>query len=223
MSDGTRRIAALLSMAFITGFSGAVMPGPMLALVIGQTTAQGLVAVPLIVGGHALLEIVTVLLLIAGLQAVLERSRVRGTIGLIGGAALVYMGQDMVRSAAGVALSLDHSAGAVPWLKLVFVGAAVCAANPYFIGWWATIGAGQLAHTAPRNASEYLAFYVGHELSDAVWYAIVGIIIITGRDWLSPAVYRDLILVCGAVVGALGLWFIYTGVRFISLPGATDD
>ena len=233
MSDSSRRIASLLSLAFITGFSGAVMPGPMLALVIGQTSAQGFIAVPLIVGGHALLEIITVLLLIAGLAAVLERPAVRGGIGLIGGAALVYMGQDMIRAAAGMALNLDHQQAAVPWLKLVFVGAAVCAANPYFIGWWATIGAGQLAHTSPRNAVEYLAFYVGHELSDLVWYAIIGLIVVTGRNWISPGVYRGMIIVCGGIVALLGVWFVYTGVRFLTgraparpvpaLEGAEDD
>jgi threonine/homoserine/homoserine lactone efflux protein len=201
-------------MAFITGFSGAVMPGPMLALVIGQTSAQGFIAVPLIVGGHALLEVVTVLLLIAGLQAVLARNSVRGVIGIVGGAALVYMGQDMVRSAAGVSLDMNHAQEAVPWLKLIFTGAAVCAANPYFVGWWATIGAGQMAHTAPETPSEYFAFYFGHEMSDIVWYALVGLILVTGRNWLSPAIYHGLILTCGAIVGLMGLYFIWSGICF---------
>lgn len=208
------RSLRIFSLAFVTGFSGAVMPGPMLALVIGQTGAQGMGAVWAIVGGHAALEVITVILLALGVRQVLQRPRVRGIIGLVGGAALVYMGVDMVRSAGKVALQMSADTVGIPWLKLALAGAAVCAANPYFVGWWATIGTGQLVHTAPRSLSEYLSFFVGHELADFVWYAAVGLVVVTGSRWLSPTVYTGLIITCGAVVLALGLWFIITGVRF---------
>ena len=208
------RISRIFAIAFVTGFSGAMMPGPMLALVIGQTGVQGMSAVWAIVGGHAALEVVTVMLLVAGLRQVLARPRVRGAIGLVGGAALGYMGADMVRSAGHVALQMGAHAEGIPWLKLALAGAAVCVANPYFVGWWATVGTGQLAHTAPRTVAEYLSFFFGHELSDFIWYAIVGWVVVTGSAWLSPPVYTWLIISCGVSILALGLWFIWTGVRF---------
>lgn len=217
------RAARIFSIAFVTGFSGAMMPGPMLALVIGQTGAQGMRAVWAIVGGHAALEIVTVVLLVAGLRHVLQRPRVRGLIGLIGGAALGLMGADMIRSAGQVALHTDVAADQFPWLKLFVAGAAVCIANPYFVGWWATVGTGQLAHSAPKSAGEYVAFYVGHELSDFVWYAVVGWVIVTGAGWLSQTVYTWLILLCGVAVAVLGLWFIWTGVAFTWLGAGAEE
>ncbi len=215
------RIARIFGIAFITGFSGAIMPGPMLVLVIGQTGAQGMGAVWAIVAGHAALEIVTVLLLIAGLRRVLQRPALRGGIGLIGGAFLACMGIDMMLHAH--AASLDFGAGGevVSWLRLALAGAFVCAVNPYFVGWWATIGTGQLAHAAPCTIGEYITFYLGHELSDFVWYAFVGLIVVTGATWLSGATYMWMILVCGAALVLLSLWFIWTGVRFIWL-GAGD-
>jgi threonine/homoserine/homoserine lactone efflux protein len=217
------RIARIFSIAFVTGFSGAMMPGPMLALVIGQTGAQGMRAVWAILGGHAALEVVTVALLVAGLRRVLERPKVRGVIGLIGGAALGFMGVDMIRSASRAALQMQVAAEHFPWLKLFLAGAAVCIANPYFVGWWATVGTGQLAHSAPRTLADYLAFYLGHELSDVVWYAIVGWIIVTGSAWLSPAVYMWLVLVCGIAIVVLGLWFVWTGVAFTWLGAGTRE
>jgi len=216
------RIARIFGIAFITGFSGAMMPGPMLALVVGQTGAQGMGAVWAIVGGHAALEIITVLLLMAGLRQILQRPRVRGIIGLVGGAGLVYMGADMVRSAGHAALQMGADSAGMPWLELALTGAAACVANPYYIGWWATVGTGQLAHAAPRSAADYISFYLGHELSDFVWYAIIGLIVVTGSQWLSPTVYTWLIITCGSAVFALGLWFIWTGIRFTWL-GAGDD
>jgi threonine/homoserine/homoserine lactone efflux protein len=217
------RITRIFLIAFITGFSGAMMPGPMLALVIGQTGSQGMRAVWAIVGGHAALEVIVVVLLILGLRQVLQRPRVRGLIGLVGGAALVYMGADMVRSASRVALEMETAADQLPWLKLALAGAAVCIANPYFTGWWATVGGGQLAYSAPRNAAEYLSFYVGHELSDFVWYGIVGWIIVTGKAWLSQTVYTWLVLVCGIAIVALGLWFVRTGVAFTWLGAGAQQ
>ncbi len=217
------RTARIFGIAFITGFSGAMMPGPMLVLTIGQVGAyQSMDPVWAIVAGHALLEIVTVVLLMVGMRKVIQRPNVRGAIGLVGGAFLAYMGIDMMRHAGDVTLNLDAANPEMSWLQLMLAGAAVCVVNPYFVGWWATIGTGQLAHTAPCNMTEYISFYLGHELSDFVWYAIVGLIIVTGATWLSPTVYMWLITVCGAALILLSLWFLWTGVRFIWF-GAGDE
>jgi threonine/homoserine/homoserine lactone efflux protein len=204
--------------AFLTGFSGAIMPGPMLALVIGAVGAQGFLAVPAIVGGHALLELVTVLGLIAGLGVALRRTGLRAGLGLVGGLGLLWMGLEMVRHASEAALPVTGSGTAQPWWVLVFWGAAVCAANPYFVGWWATIGAGQMAHLALRSRRDYLSFYLGHELSDAVWYALVGIIVASGRRLLGPEVYRGLVVSCGAALLLLAGWFLWTGLRLLLHP-----
>jgi threonine/homoserine/homoserine lactone efflux protein len=216
----------LFMLAFVTGFSGAIMPGPLLVAVIGQTTAQGFRAVLGLITGHALLELVTVVLLVLGLQAVLARPRVRGAIGLVGGAMLLWMGVTMLRDAYSVDLKLAAGAdSAWPWWQLLVGGAAVCASNPYFIGWWATVGSGQLAHMAPKTVLEYAAFYLGHEASDYTWYAIVGVIIVTGRSWLSAGAYHAMIFACGAMLAALGAWFIVTGVRFATgrVPDPASD
>jgi len=216
------RMGRIFAIAFITGFSGAMMPGPMLVLTIGQAGAQGMAAVWAIVGGHAALEIITVLLLMAGMRRVLQRPALRGAIGIIGGAFLAYMGVDMMLHAGGVSLIFGPAVKSIPWAQLILAGAFVSAINPYFVGWWATIGSGQLAHAAPCSKREYAAFYVGHELSDVVWFALVGLIVVTGQTWLSPTVYSWLILVSGAALVVLSLWFIWTGIRFIWL-GAGDE
>lgn len=218
------RPGRLFILAFITGLSGAMMPGPLLVAVIGQTAAQGFRAVIGLITGHALLEIVTVGLLIAGLQAVLARPRVRGAIGILGGTALVWMGLDMVRSAQGIELDLGAAAADVySWPKLLVWGAAICLANPYFTGWWATIGAGQMAHMAPRTLAEYAAFYVGHEASDYAWYSVVGLIIVSGHHWLTDEIYHALIYACGVIVALMGVWFLYTGFRFVSGKGEVGE
>ncbi len=215
------RISRIFGLAFFTGFTGAMMPGPLLALTIGQVAAVGLIAVLWLMLGHALLEVVTLGLLLSGLRHVIARPRVRGAIGLVGGLALLYMGVDMVRSAPRLQLSLETGAP-VPWLSLVLAGAAVCAANPYFLGWWATVGSGQIAHMAPRTSGEYLAFYLGHELSDVVWYTAVGLLVVGGRHLLHGAWYNWLVGICGALIVLLALAFLVAGTRLITAPVAPE-
>ena len=207
----------LLILSFITGFSGAIMPGPLLVVVIAQTTVQGFRAVIGLITGHLLLELLTVIGLIFGLQAVLARPRVRGSIGLIGGAAMIWMGWDMLRHLSELSLNTQAGEEVLPysWPMMLFWGAAVCAANPYFTGWWATIGAGQLAHLAPRTIKEYLYFLVGHWSSDYVWYSIIGLIIVTGRNWLTDEIYRGIILIFGLMIVLVGIWFFIKDGRLI--------
>jgi threonine/homoserine/homoserine lactone efflux protein len=206
------RLAKIFALALLTGLSGAMMPGPLLALTIGQATAVGLMAAIWLVTGHALLELIVVLLLIAGLRAVLALPKVRGGIGLIGGAALLYMGVDMVRGAATVHMGTAAVQG-LPWLRLILAGLAVSAANPFFTGWWATVGVGQLAQMAPRNPREYAAFYVGHEVSDYAWYVFVALLVVMAKQALHGLWYNWLVGLCGAAVMLLALWFLYRGVR----------
>ncbi len=192
------------------------MPGPLLAMTIGQVSLTGSWLVgPLLIVGHAALEIVVITLLIAGLVQALRRRWPRAVISLIGGAALLLMGLDMLRSARGMALGTAGATEILPVWGLIAAGAAISAANPTFPIWWATVGAGGLAQFSPRRPSEYLSFFVGHELSDLVWYTAVSVVLATGKGWLSPRVYGGLVLVCGLAVILLALWFMYTGVQVL--------
>lgn len=208
------RIQRIFALAFITGFSGAMMPGPFLAMTIGQVGAVGFMAAVWLLLGHAALELLLLVLLVAGLRVVLARAKVRGAIALIGGAALFYMGVDMIRNAAGVQIGMS-GAVAAPAGELVLLGALISLANPYFTGWWATIGVGQLAHTCPQNNREYLAFYVGHELSDVAWYSFVAVLVVLAQQWLEGAWYHWLIALCGGAIALLALWFLYNGIMLV--------
>lgn len=210
------RLARIFLLAFVTGLSGALMPGPLLAMTIGQVSLTGSwLVVPLMMAGHAALEMVVVGLLIAGLVQALRSPWPRGIISLVGGSVLLWMGYGMVLSAGSLSLSAGHAEQALsPW-GLFLAGAAISALNPTFLPWWATVGAGGMAQLAPRTAGEYLSFYLGHELSDFGWYGLVGLALVSGRGFLSPAVYQALVLLCGVAVIGLALLFMYTGVRVL--------
>jgi len=99
--------------AFIIGFSGAMMPGPLLTVTISETARRGFIAGPMIVLGHALLELVFVLILVGGLAAYMTNATVSQVIAILGGGFLLYLGYGMIKDAATgrVTLSLTNESG----------------------------------------------------------------------------------------------------------------
>jgi len=63
----------IFTTALLVGFSGAVMPGPLTAVTIEHALRRGYPAAPLVTLGHALLEVVMVILLLVGLGNYLAR------------------------------------------------------------------------------------------------------------------------------------------------------
>jgi threonine/homoserine/homoserine lactone efflux protein len=206
-------------LAFVLALTGAIAPGPVLALIIGQVLAQGFGAAMLIVLGHAAVEAVLVVGLAVGLARFLQRPRVRGVASLVGGGVLLWMGWGMAAGAPGISLA-TAGASAMSWYALVLAGGGISLANPYFTGWWATVGTGQVATLGLRTRADFAAFFVGHEMGDVVWYGFVALVLTGGRGWLSDAVYRWAVWCCGAAILVLGLLFLAYAVRFLIRPPA---
>jgi threonine/homoserine/homoserine lactone efflux protein len=200
--------------AFVIALTGAIAPGPVLALVIGQVLAQGIMAAVFILIGHALIEVVLVAALAGGARKWLCSDKVRGVVSVIGGLVLLVMAQDMVRHAGCAGIRGSH-AHALPWYALIAAGLGVSLSNPYFTGWWATVGTGQVAALGLRRPADYIAFYAGHEMGDVVWYLFVAVVLLTGASWLTDAVYQRLLVGCGLLIGALGIWFIFVAARLV--------
>ena len=64
--------------AFVVGLSGALLPGPLLAATISESARRGGWTGPLVVTGHALLELAVVAAVCFGLQDLLGSSRFTG-------------------------------------------------------------------------------------------------------------------------------------------------
>ncbi len=208
--------------ALVVGFSGAMMPGPLLTVTIGESVRRGFAAGPLIVLGHAILEILLVVLLVLGLAQFLASERVNTIIALVGGAFMVYMGWSMARDAWQGRVSLDLgpprgsntsrgksavSKGARPGMHPVTAGILVSLSNPYFTFWWATVGLAFISTSVAFGTAGLAAFTTGHLLSDLIWYSLVSGAVAGGRRFMNQQVYRGIIAVCGVFLVGLGAYF----------------
>ena len=193
------------------------MPGPLLTVVISGSARKGFWEGPTLVLGHAVAEALIVAALAVGLSRLLKRNLVAGLIGLLGGAFLLWMGIDIIRSAWWGTVSLEQATGAEAGLQLgpIITGIVVSISNPYWVLWWATVGASYVALSLARGPMGLGAFYFGHILSDLSWYSLVALLIARGKTLLSQPVYRLILLVCGFFLIALSVYFIYSGIKFL--------
>ena len=223
-------LAALFATAFMIGLSGAVMPGPLLTVTMTESLRRGWRAALWLVTGHALLELAVVILLALGMHAFMERPGVLRVVGILGGGVLLWMAVGAVRAARRAEDFLAQSRAATTdtparpgTAYLIFAGAAVSASNPYWLVWWASIGAKYVVMGLEHGRAGLAVFYAGHILSDYAWYLAVGAGLTLGRHGLRPAGVRILFGACAAVLAGFGLFFFLSGVGVIGTLLATGS
>lgn len=207
-------ITAIFATSFMLGLTGAMMPGPLLVVTVGDTVRRGFWAGPLIILGHAILELALVVLLVLGLASVLTREQTQIIIGIVGGLFLLYFGYTMSRDAfrGRVTLDLDGDAGDMSaqtkGMHPVAAGILVSMSNPYWIMWWATVGLAYITEALKRGNSGVVSFYSGHIMADLAWYGLVAAVVAGGSRFISQRAYNNVLVVCGLFVFGLGLYFI---------------
>jgi threonine/homoserine/homoserine lactone efflux protein len=219
-----RAILALFVTSLAIGFSGALMPGPLVTADIAGAARDGFWVGPALALGHAIAEAAIVAALAVGLGRVFKVRWVSGGIGLVGGLFLLWMGADIAQSAWTGSVSLQQAAvGASqpPWAP-VLTGIVVSVSNPYWILWWATVGTTYVMLGLKQGMPGLAAVYGGHILSDILWLILVAFVVSTGREMMSDAVYRGILLVCGAFLVGLALYFVRSGLRFLRQPATPD-
>ena len=209
-------LPVIFTTAFLVAFSGAMMPGPLLAYTISASAKHGFLAGPLLILGHAILELVLIFALVMGLNQFLEGDTFTSIVAFNGGAVLTFMGFAMLRQGwRRVQIPLETSAGFVQSRKIVVSGIVVSMSNPYWFIWWATIGMTYLLWSLELGAAGVTSFFTGHILADLSWYALVSFVIATGRKALNKTVYSWVLIVCGLILIGLGIYFLVSGITFL--------
>jgi threonine/homoserine/homoserine lactone efflux protein len=204
-------LPALFATSFVIALSGAMMPGPVLAMVVSETPRRGPLTGTKMMIGHFFLEALLVAGLTAGLASILDNRLVIGIIALAGGAMLVWMGQSLLRSSRHLTLVVE--AGAARGINLVVAGITTSLSNPYWLLWWLTIGVGYVAMGLEHGLPGILAFFAGHIAADFAWYTFVSAGLTVGRRFLSDRLYRGLVAVCGLALLYFGAAFVSSGIE----------
>ena len=208
-------LLAIFASSFVVGFTGALAPGPLLALDIREAMRLGAKAGPLVSLGHALADLGMVVVLALGVNQVVEREVAIAVVGPLGGAFLVWLGWRMVRAAPARAPWSERALARGPRAPLypVVAGALVSLANPYFVVWWLTAGTSFLVAALPLGHAGAAFFYTGHILSDFAWFSLVAMAVGSGRRFMGDGAYRVALVISGLILAIAGGAFLTFGIR----------
>ena len=180
-----------LLMAMVSSLSGVLMPGPITAVSVAggarSPHAGGLVAL-----GHAVVEWPLMALIYFGVGELFKISGVKIGILGVGGLVLIWMGVDMLRHFRSVGVS-EQPAVSSPFVA----GILLSAGNPYFLIWWATIGAALVGKSLQFGWLGFVLLAVFHWLCDLVWYYFLSALAYRGGKFFGQKLQQGVFLVCG--------------------------
>lgn len=192
----------------IISVSGALAPGPMFFATISYGAKLGAKSGLAFSVAHTLIEFPLVILLARGLLTVANEPIIKLLTGVAGGLALLVLGVLQIRD--GLTFKFDVSSESKGVSKNpLFVGLVLTGLNPFFIGWWLTIGADLIIKAlAFASLAGVMLMYVSHIWMDYVWLTAVAHFAKMGINVLGVRGYKAVVIVFGAVLIFFGLLFL---------------
>ncbi|MDH7508944.1 MAG: LysE family transporter [Methanomassiliicoccales archaeon] len=194
-------VLGLLSLGFLVGLSGAIIPGPLLAFTVLDTSKKQKITAHIIIFGHVVWELGIILLILVGFGYLLINNK--WIVFLIGGVVLAIMGTIMILGKGGE-IRMKSSR-----VDSSFVGGIFYTAfNPSQPAWWATAGLALLiTGLEVLGIAGVILVTFGHWLSDFAYYLLVSFIIHRHEEFINPR-QRQLTLILGAFLLILGIYFL---------------
>lgn len=206
--------------SFIVALSGALMPGPLLTVTITESAKRGAWAGPLLIAGHAILELVFIILILVGFGELLNKNGILSGVAFFGSAVLLWMGFGMIKSVKTITLlgeeeKLKNSRISRFLKNPILSGIIVSLANPYWTIWWLTIGLAYIFMSVKFGVKGVIVFFVGHILADFTWYTVVSSSISYGKRFFSDRIYRGVIGFCGIFLLVFSVFFFKAGFDYL--------
>lgn len=204
-------LVTIFASSFVIALSGALMPGPLLTATISESSRRGFIAGPLMIAGHAVLEMGLVIALLMGLAPFFQQQIVFVISALAGSAILFWMAFGMFRTLPSLRLLWEGTQKRLN--HPVISGILMSISNPYWIIWWATIGVGYILYSRQFGLWGVVFFFAGHISADLLWYSFISAAVAGGRHFLTDRLYRGLIALCAVFLVVFAGYFVYAGIQ----------
>jgi threonine/homoserine/homoserine lactone efflux protein len=211
MQMPTDSFLAVFLFSFGMAIGAVLSPGPVTTAIISQSPRLGWVTGPLVSIGHALLELLMVVLITLGLSTVLGAPVVQTAIALLGWLLLLWMGGGMLIGALKGKMRLpkgDQNQARMDYPRMLTLGMVASITNPFWYAWWMTAAAVYLLQAKAVGFLPVAGFYFGHISADFLWNTTLSTVVGSGKKFITDRVYSALISACG-------LFLIYLAVRFL--------
>jgi chemosensory pili system protein ChpE len=196
-------VTLLFFSAFGLGIAYCAPPGAVTAEALRRGLERGFRSVLLLEVGSLIGDAAWAILALAGAAVLVQYQPVRLVLGLVGACFLLYL--------AWIALQ-EARVGAAPMAvtaarRSAFgAGVLLSLANPYGVAFWlgvggAIVGTGVL-HPQPIH---FAVFFSGFMLAALCWCFLLASLIAGARQFVRPAFFRWINLLCGIVLLCFGL------------------
>jgi threonine/homoserine/homoserine lactone efflux protein len=188
--------------AILISLSGVMSPGPLFAVTIAKASREKNAGI-LISLGHGVVEFPLMFLIYFGFAWVFTSDFTQKAIGLVGGALMIYLGFRMLKTQRETEEKSSYfKYGSIASGILATVG------NPYFLLWWATIGAFLVMNAALFGLIGFSIFAVIHWSCDLVWNIFVSLMVFKSRRFWTKRVHEIVFGFCFIILTGFGAWFI---------------
>ena len=188
--------------AVLISLSGVMAPGPITAVTVGKGNesphAGALVAI-----GHGIVEFPLMISIHYGFGYLLNLFYVEAVVALVGGLFLLVMGVGMLR---GIK-RFEVSSSEYTYSPLV-AGIVLSLGNPYFLIWWATVGAALILRSVSFGMLGFLIFALLHWLCDFLWSYFLSALSFKGGRFLGKRFQK-------VVFAMSGVFLLFFSGKFI--------
>jgi len=202
-------LVSFLLKAVIISLSGVMAPGPITAVTVSKGTEHphsgAMIAI-----GHGIVEFPLMILILVGFGQFLEISWVKVAIGVLGGLFLFKMGIGLLKNIRNTQVGPSHHQ-----YTALQAGIVLSIANPYFLVWWATIGAMLITGAYQFGLWGLVAFIVVHWSCDFIWYSFLSSVTFKGGQFFGQRLQQVLFAVCGVFLLFFSGKFIYDAMLII--------
>ena len=199
-----------------------MQPGPVTATAITMGAKNRWAGV-LIAVGHGIIEFPLMILIILGLGSIFQKPSTQITIGLIGGAVLLYMAFSMFKSSSYAASHTTQPLRAAQpqpnnttsQSAAITAGIILTASNPYFLIWWATIGLALATRATQFGLHAFVLFTITHWLVDLIWVTALSLAAFHGTSLLGPKSLTIILKICAAAMLLFAVFFLYSSISLL--------
>jgi threonine/homoserine/homoserine lactone efflux protein len=197
--------------AILLSLSGVMSPGPLFAATIARSLRDKMAGI-LISLGHGVVEFPLMFLIYFGFTQFLisdemQRTWIQKNIGFFGGLILIFMGVQLFRTR-----KKDNNESSYLKYGSLAAGIITTGSNPYFLLWWATIGADLVMNAAVFGFIGFSIFAIVHWLCDFSWNTIVSVTVFKSKRFWNEKVHAIILGFCTVIFIGFGAWFVISAL-----------
>ena len=208
--------------------SGVLSPGPLFFANLIYGSKEGFYSGVKIASGHAIVELLLVILLAEGIfgysSTKLTSESIR-IIGLVGGTAIIIFSISQITNIIKRRRNIDgannKNKGCYSYFSKIsnkgrrlerpfIIGLTFSALNPFFIIWWLTVGLKLISDSVYLFGivEGILILFSFHIWMDYAWLSVTAYLMSKGRSILKERLYQYFLLSISIVLASYGLYLV---------------